>query len=95
MNYFVKIISLFLITSMCSVFAETSAPDDVVTKKDIKKCVKKLKKTEKFLYPNSLKVESATYVSENSKNILTLTLSQKTEYGASAGVQQKQCKIDK
>jgi len=95
MNYIVKVILVFMVTSICGVLAQSSAPDDAVTKSDIKKCVKKLKKTENFLYPNSLKVESATYVPEGSKIILTLTLSQKTEYGASAGVEEKQCTLEK
>lgn len=76
-------------------YAETKAPDDVVTKADINKCLKHLRKTEDFLYPNSLKIESAHYKMENAKVLLTLNISEKTEYGGSAGVKEKQCVLDK
>ena len=76
-------------------YAEIKAPDQVVTKADIKKCLKHLRDTEEFLYPQSLKVESAHYTQKNSKILLTLSISEKTEYGGNASVQEKQCTLDK
>ncbi len=76
-------------------YAVTKAPDDIVTKKDIKNCLKHLRKTEDFLYPNSLKVEDAHYEVEGLKITLTLSISQKTEYGGNAGIQEKSCVLDK
>ena len=67
----------------------------MVTKADINKCLKHLRKTENFLYPHSLKVESAHYTLENSKILLTLSISEKTEYGGHAGEQDKQCVLNK
>ena len=92
--YYILIFAILLLSTN-NAFSETSAPDDVVSKHDIKNCVKHLKKTEKFLYPDSLKVESAIYRIENSKIILTLTLSQKNEYGGYAGTDKKNCIIEK
>jgi hypothetical protein len=89
---------LILITIFCIstiIHAETKAPDDVVTKSDINNCLKHLRKTEDFLYPQSLKVESANYAVKDSKIILTLKIREKTEYGGSAGIQEKQCVLDK
>lgn len=76
-------------------YAETKAPNNVVTKNDINKCLKHLRKTEDFLYPHSLKVESAHYTQENTKILLTLSISEKTEYGGPAGSQDKQCELEK
>ncbi len=76
-------------------YSETKAPDELVTKKDIKSCFKHIKKTEDFLYPHSLKIEAAHYVVEESKLRLTLSISEKTEYGGSAGIQKKDCLLDK
>ena len=53
-------------------YAETKAPDNVVTKDDINKCLKHLRKTEDFLYPHSLKVESAHYTQEDKKYSINL-----------------------
>lgn len=83
-----------LIFSVAS-YAETKAPDDVVSKDDINKCLKHLRKTENFQYPNSLKVESAHYSVEEKIILLTLSISEKNEYGGFAGKQNKQCKIEK
>ena len=77
------------------VYAEKEAPDELVTKSDINKCLEHLRNTEDFLYPHSLKVESAHYTQDSSKILLTLGISQKTEYGGNVGVQEKQCVIEK
>lgn len=71
------------------VYAKTKAPDDIVTKADINKHLKHIRKTEDFLYPQFLKVETAKYTIEDTKILLTLSISEKTEYSGSAGVQDK------
>ena len=77
------------------VHAQFQPPDDLVTKSDINKCFEHLRNTEDFLYPHSLKVESAHYTLYDLKIILTLGISQKTEYGGNMAIQEKQCELDK
>lgn len=55
-------------------YAQTKAPDDVVTRADINKCLKHLKKTENFHHPEFLKVASAHYTIEETMIRLTLNV---------------------
>ena len=73
----------------------TKAPDDVVTRADINKCVKHLKKTEKFHHPEFLKVASAHYTIEESMILLTLNVIDANEYGAPIGKKEMQCELEK
>jgi len=70
-------------------FTQKPKPDDIVTKADINKCLKHIRKTEGFLYPQSLKVETAKYTIEDTKILLTLSISEKPNT-----VDQLACKIN-
>lgn len=83
-----------LILSLVS-YAETKAPDDVVTRADINKCLKHLKKTENFHHPEFLKVESAHYTVEENNILLMLSVRDANEYGAPTGKKDLQCELEK
>lgn len=94
MHTILKLLLVQILLFGTLIYAQNKAPDEVVTKSDIKKCFKHIRETENFVYPESLKVESSHYTVEGSKILLTLSLSQKTEYGGNVPVQEKQCVID-
>lgn len=76
-------------------YAEIKAPDDVVSRADINKCLKHLKKTESFHHPEFLKVESAHYTVEETKILLMLSVRDANEYGAPTGKKDLQCELEK
>ena len=76
-------------------YAETKAPDDVVSRADINKCLRHLKKTESFHHPEFLKVESAHYTVEETNILLTLSIRDANEYGAPTGKKDLQCELER
>ncbi len=76
-------------------YAQNKAPDDVVTKDDINNCYQDILKKEISFNANYLKVESAHYIVEGEKILLTLNIRERNDYGAPVGLHERKCELNK